>query len=229
MPRAAEPTRKRILDAAYGLFRRQGYSRVTMDEIAASAKLTKRTLYHHFESKDQLLADVLEAQHDLGLQAFRTFGAKLSGSPEAIVAGMFRELAVWADRPRWVGSGFTRLVIELADLPGHPARTIARRHKAQLEGCLADLLAESGVEQAKELARAIWLLSEGAISLILVHGDRGYSAAASHAAQMLVQQYARDQSSDGRSRRRLQRKPVGSVGPRPSTRPSVVKRRGAGL
>jgi AcrR family transcriptional regulator len=190
MPRSSEATRKRIREAAYRLFRRQGYGRVSMDEIAAAAKLTKRTLYHHFESKDQLLDHVLEAQHELALQAFDTFGDKLSGSPEAIVSGMFRELAVWADRPRWAGSGFTRLVIELADLPGHPARRIARRHKAQLEQCLADLLARSGVERANELARAVWLLSEGAISLILVHGDRGYSAAASMAANMLVQQYA---------------------------------------
>jgi AcrR family transcriptional regulator len=186
MRRSAEQTRKRILEGAYKLFRRQGYSRVTMDDIAAVAALTKRTLYHHFTSKDQLLANVLEAQHHLALQAFRTFGDRLSGSAEAIVQGMFQALAVWADRPRWAGSGFTRLVIELADLPGHPARVIARRHKAQLERCLAELLGRSGVSQPAELARAVWLLSEGAISLILVHGDRGYSAAASAAAKTLV-------------------------------------------
>ena len=81
MPRSSDPTRKRILEGAYRLFRRQGYSRVTMDGIAATAGLTKRSLYQHFESKDQLLADVLEAQDDLALQAFRTFGDKLSGSP----------------------------------------------------------------------------------------------------------------------------------------------------
>jgi AcrR family transcriptional regulator len=192
VPRSAEQTRARILEAAYTLFRRQGYSRVTMDDIAAGAKLTKRTLYHHFKSKDQLLADVLEAQHHLALQAFRTFGDKLSGSPETIVQSMFRDLAVWADTPRWAGSGFTRLVIELADLPGHPARSIARRHKAQLEKSLADLLARSGAARPRELARAVWLLSEGAIALILVHGDRGYSAAASEAAIALVRHYLRD-------------------------------------
>jgi AcrR family transcriptional regulator len=191
MRRSAEITRKRIGEAAYKLFRRQGFSRVSMDEIAAAAKLTKRTLYHHFKSKDDLLADVLKTQHDLALQAFRTFGDRLSGSPAAIVEGMFRELAVWADRPRWAGSGFTRLVIELADLPGHPARLIARRHKERLERCLAELLAQSGVERSNELARAVWLLSEGAISLILVHGDRGYSTAASEAAQALVRLYSK--------------------------------------
>lgn len=196
MPRSAVATRNRILDAAYKLFRRQGFNRVSMDEIALVAKLTKRTLYHHFRSKDQLLADVLEAQHELALQAFRTFGDRLSGSPETIVEGMFQELAVWADKPRWAGSGFTRLVIELADLPGHPARVIARRHKAQLESCLAKLLENSGIARSRELARAIWLLSEGAISLILVHGDRGYSSAAAEAAKILVRHHVTKQANE---------------------------------
>ena len=186
MPRSATDTRRRILDAAYRLFRRQGYSRVSMDEIAAATTVTKRTLYYHFKSKDQLLADVLEDQHHLAFAAFRTFGDRLSGSPEEIVDGLFGQLAVWADKPRWAGSGFTRLVIELADLPGHPARRIARQHKAILEAHLAELLSRAGVERPSELAREIWLLSEGAISLILVHGDRTYAAAAAVAAKRLI-------------------------------------------
>ena len=192
MTRSAEQTRARVLEGAYKLFRSQGYNRVTMDDIAKAAKLTKRTLYNHISSKDQLLANVLEAQHHLALQAFRTFGDNLSGSAETIVEAMFRELAVWADKPRWAGSGFTRLVIELADLPGHPARLIARRHKAQLEKCFAELLARSGTERPNELARAVWLLSEGAVSLILVHGDRGYSAAAAEAAVTLVRHHLKE-------------------------------------
>lgn len=186
MPRSSAETRQRILEAAYRLFRRQGYSRVSMDDISAATRVTKRTLYYHFESKDRLLAEVLEAQHRLAIAAFATFGEKLSGSPEDIAAGMFRDLAVWADRPRWSGSGFTRLVIELADLPGHPARLIARRHKALLEVQLAELLAKAGATRPAELAREVWLLSEGAISLMLVHGDRRYAATAAEAARKLV-------------------------------------------
>lgn len=186
MPRSSAETRQRILEAAYRLFRRQGYSRVSMDDISAATRVTKRTLYYHFESKDRLLAEVLEAQHRLAIAAFATFGEKLSGSPEDIVASMFRDLAVWADRPRWSGSGFTRLVIELADLPGHPARLIARRHKALLEVQLAELLAKAGATRPAELAREVWLLSEGAISLMLVHGDRRYAATAAEAARKLV-------------------------------------------
>jgi AcrR family transcriptional regulator len=187
MPRSGAATRARILDRAYAAFRRRGYSRVSMDEIAAAAGVTKRALYHHVRSKDDLLAAVLDAQHALALAAFRTFGEELGGSPEAIVEALFARLAVWADRPRWAGSGFTRLVVELADLPGHPARAVARRHKAALEAELAAVLARSGLPAAEEAAREIWLLSEGAISLMLVHGDRGYAAAASRAARRLVE------------------------------------------
>jgi AcrR family transcriptional regulator len=186
MPRSPDKMQERILDAAYRLFRRQGYSRVSMNEIAAATGVTKRTLYYHFKSKDQLLAAVLEAQHVLALEAFRTFGDRLSGSPEAIIDALFDQLAVWSDKPRWAGSGFTRLVIELADMPGHPARRIARRHKALLETHFAERLARAGIDRPVELAREIWLLSEGAISLILVHGDRTYAASAAEAAKRLL-------------------------------------------
>jgi AcrR family transcriptional regulator len=186
VPRSSEQTRQRILDAAYGLFRRSGYARVSMDEIAAATKVTKRTLYYHFESKDALLATVLEAQHRLALAAFRAFGDELSGRPEAMIDTLFGDLAMWSDKPRWAGSGFTRLVIELADLLGHPARTIARRHKAMLESHFAEMLANAGIERPRETAREVWLLSEGAISLMLVHRDRSYAAAAGRAAKKLI-------------------------------------------
>ena len=54
MARSAEPTRQRILSAAYVLFRQRGYSRVDMDEIAAATAVTKRTLYNHFQSKESI-------------------------------------------------------------------------------------------------------------------------------------------------------------------------------
>jgi AcrR family transcriptional regulator len=206
MPRSSARTREQILDAAYLLFRSRGFTRVSMDEIAAASKLTKRTLYYHFRSKDALLAAMLEAQHELALAAFKTFGERLSGSPDAIIDGLFKELAAWSDRPRFAGSGFTRLVIELADLRGHPARLIARRHKAMLESHLAELLARAGVDEPRERAREVWLLSEGAISLILVHNDRSYAAAAAVAAKRLLQPASKAKVSSKNRRRTAARR-----------------------
>jgi AcrR family transcriptional regulator len=61
-------THQRILDAAYTLFYRNGFARVNVDEIAQAANVTKRTLYDHFRSKDELLAEVLQRQNALALQ-----------------------------------------------------------------------------------------------------------------------------------------------------------------
>ena len=59
MRRSRDETHRRILDAAYGLFWRQGFLRVSMDEIAARAGITKRAMYQHFRSKDDLMAAAL--------------------------------------------------------------------------------------------------------------------------------------------------------------------------
>jgi AcrR family transcriptional regulator len=168
------------------LFRQRGFARVNVDEIAAAAKITKRTLYMHVESKDTLLAEVFAAQHDLAYAAFQTFGRNLSGTPESIVDTFFRDLDLWSAKPKWAGSGFTRLVVELADLPGHPARKVAKRHKALLESHLAEVLAAAGVATSKELARELWLLAEGAMVLVLIHGDRSYARAAAEAGRKLL-------------------------------------------
>jgi AcrR family transcriptional regulator len=186
MPRSANVTRQRILDAAYVEFRRRGYSRVGVDEIAAAAKVTKRTLYYHFESKDSLLAAVLEKQHELAIQTWDAFTSSLANQPRRMVKKMFLDLVQWASRPRWNGSGFSRVAMELADLPGHPARVIAKRHKASIEMRLAELLAKGGIRSPRERAREIWLLTEGAMTCILIHGDTRYAEAAARAALRLM-------------------------------------------
>ena len=68
MPRSRDHTRQRILDAAYGLFWRQGFLRVSMDEIAARAGITKRALYQHFRSKDDLIAAALAHSSELAIR-----------------------------------------------------------------------------------------------------------------------------------------------------------------
>jgi len=50
--------RKRILDEARSLFFRYGFSKVTMDETAAGLGMSKKTLYQHFQSKEDLLQAV---------------------------------------------------------------------------------------------------------------------------------------------------------------------------
>ena len=49
-------TSLRILDAADRLFYGEGIQAVGVDAIAAQARVSKRTLYKHYASKDALMA-----------------------------------------------------------------------------------------------------------------------------------------------------------------------------
>jgi AcrR family transcriptional regulator len=51
--------RRRILDAARGVFFREGFVDANLDEVAAIAEVAKGTLYRHFDSKADLYVAVL--------------------------------------------------------------------------------------------------------------------------------------------------------------------------
>jgi AcrR family transcriptional regulator len=163
---------------------RQGFLRVSMDEIAERAEVTKRTLYQHFPSKDDLLAATLAHSSDLAMARLRKF--PVSKTPNDFIDQLFSQLADWAAKPRWSGGGFTRVVVELADLRGHPARSIARKHKAAVEEWIAGALSSIGVSSPAVRARETMLLMEGAMALMLIHGNRDYARAAAKAAKALI-------------------------------------------
>jgi AcrR family transcriptional regulator len=51
--------RARLVDAAYGLARDGGYAAVTIDAVCARAGVARATVYHHFGSKDHLIAEAI--------------------------------------------------------------------------------------------------------------------------------------------------------------------------
>ena len=186
MPRSPQQTQARIVDAAHVMFWRNGFVRASLDDIAEEAHVTKRTLYQHFRSKDDLMAAVLLQASELSMQRLRRYFDQSYDTPAAFLDALFGDLAHWAAKPRWVGAGFTRVAIELADLPGHPARAVARRHKQTIEASFVAVLDKAGIPAAVERAREIMLLWEGAMTLTLIHADRSYIVAAAIAAKRLV-------------------------------------------
>ena len=51
--------RQAVVDAAIAEFRASGFEATSMDKIAATAGVSKRTVYNHFPSKDELFAQIL--------------------------------------------------------------------------------------------------------------------------------------------------------------------------
>ncbi len=186
MEHAVSSTRERIVDAATKLFYAEGIGRVSVDAVAEKAGLTKRTLYYHFRSKDDLIAAYLEGRDQPSLKQMAGWFEAAVGGPDDKVEAIFTNLARVARHPKWKGCGFMRTAAELAAMPGHPAVKAGSRHKAGFEAWLAGALAGHGVADAEMLAREIVLLVDGAFSIMLVHRDAEYAEAAGRAAATLV-------------------------------------------
>ena len=189
MRRKSSETRQQIIDAAYTLFYQIGFIRTGVDAIADASGITKKTLYQHFRSKDELIEAVLEHQHQMALERTRQWADSITGKPDQMVKTLFDKLAQWASRNEWQGSGFTRAAVEFADQQGHPARKAARRHKKELELYLVEKFTAQNLDNAEQLVREVLLLIEGCQSLTLIHGNLDYVDSARHAALILVQNY----------------------------------------
>src|SRR5208282_2206220 len=57
--------RQEILRTAARLFQQQGYDATSMNDVAAALKLSKGGLYHHFQSKDEILFYIMSHALDI--------------------------------------------------------------------------------------------------------------------------------------------------------------------
>jgi TetR/AcrR family transcriptional regulator, regulator of autoinduction and epiphytic fitness len=55
-----DPRRRRLLDAALGVFARFGFRKTSMDEVARAAGLSRQGLYLHFSTKEELFRATVE-------------------------------------------------------------------------------------------------------------------------------------------------------------------------
>ena len=181
----AGDTRNRIIQAADELFYSGSIRDVSVDRIAERANVTKRTLYYHFRSKDDLVAACLDARDMPTIERYKAWAGKRGPIAER-VEQMFLALSEASRTPDWKGCGFIRTAVELADSPGHPALDVARRHKASFEAWLREDLEDAGYENAADLARMIMVLLDGAIARMLVDRDPAHAAAAGIVARRLL-------------------------------------------
>src|SRR3954463_14624166 len=174
-------TSERIVAAASKLFYSEGIRRVSMDAVAEKAGVTKRTLYYHFKSKDDLVAAYLHGRDQPNLALFAQWFAETEGGLADKTRGIFLNLAKSARHPNWKGCGFLRTTAELAHMPGHPAIKVGAGHKKKFEAWMRAVFEADGIEDGLSLARQIMLLLDGSFAVTLLHRDASYIDAAGEA------------------------------------------------
>ncbi len=80
---ALEP-RQEILRTAARLFQQQGYDATSMNDVAAALKLSKGGLYHHFQSKDEILFNIMSHAMDITEQRVINVVRRVEGAEERL-------------------------------------------------------------------------------------------------------------------------------------------------
>ena len=170
------PPRERILAAASDLFYRHGIRAVGVETIAEAADTNKMTLYRHFSSKDELVAEYLRRLAAESDAVWSELERKQPGDARAQLNSWLEEMAGHIGNPDERGCALANAAIELPE-KDHPARGVIETFKKQQRERLAALCRAAGLDQPELTADELFLLLEGArVSTQSVgHGGPGCS------------------------------------------------------
>ncbi len=189
-----KPTMKeRILETADRLFYLQGIRAVGVDTIAAEIGISKRTLYNHFPSKDELIQAYLARRFVQPRPSDKT--------PAEQILGTFDSLERRFGSRDFRGCPFVNAVAELG-AEDQAVKKIAVAFKESRRIWFRDLLMQLEVDNADDLATQLTLLVDGSIAQDLVRNDPSMARAAKAAARVLLANAGVGVEPDAREKQR---------------------------
>ncbi len=174
--------RRDIIQAATELFRHQGFHATGIDQIVSEAHVTKATLYNHFESKQQLIIDVIWQRSAW----FRTAVEQVMSTGDIddpfCLMNFFDVLNDFINDQDFTGCMFINVSGEYND-PDHPIHRAVTEHKLKLENYLAKVATDAGIKNGRELAISLALIFDGAV----VHAQTTNTTEAANNAKQLAE------------------------------------------
>src|SRR5215831_18924901 len=134
------PPRERILSVAADLFYRRGIRAVGVESIAEAAGTNKMTLYRHFASKDELVAEYLRRLAEKASASWDKLAAQHPGDQR--------------------GCALANAAVELPE-KDHPARRVIEAFKNAQRHRIVELCAAADLAEPELLADELFLLLEG--------------------------------------------------------------------
>ncbi len=187
--------RQLLIETAFRLFYEQGVHAVGINQILKEAGVAKKTLYHHFTSKEELVAAVVTYRDE---KFINWFGGRMAAAEPGIPAleAMFAALHDWFNNrvPQLIdfhGCFFINVCGEFSD-PAHPVHQQCSAHKSRVIALIREQVAQ--LEDIKEgeidsLTQSLALLKEGAIVLAHVQGDKRAAQQAGESSRQLLKSY----------------------------------------
>jgi TetR/AcrR family transcriptional regulator, transcriptional repressor for nem operon len=170
MPRPRGPARDQLLDAAQRLLLERGYEAAALDDVCATAQVTKGGLFYHFESKEQLASAAIERFYgQLVAKGRDAMGAAPANPAQRL--WRYLDAVMTLLRDPLLAGGCLLGSMALQTPQTHPAVAAAAQTalgdwQATLTGLIADAARHRGVSvDAGELADGLLAAIEGGLLL----------------------------------------------------------------
>jgi len=129
-----------ILAAATAVFREQGYEQASMAEIAARAGVVEGTIYKYFESKRDLLMQVMAGWYESMLANYAQHLAGIKGTGDRLRYVIWRHLSFIAGNPG-LCRVFFREIRSGVEYPNSHLHDLNRRYTSYITDILRDGMA----------------------------------------------------------------------------------------
>lgn len=184
--------REHLIDTAIVLFGEHGYHATGIDTILARAGVSKKTLYHHFRSKDELILAALKKYDGLFRNDFMRQVEERAETPRDRLLAVYDVAAAWFEDSAFYGCMYINAMGEYSE-PDTPLRQVCKEFKALMRRFIEDLCIQLGALDPAALAEELALLLEGAIVTAQVSQTRRRAAeVAKLAAATLIAEAMRD-------------------------------------
>ncbi|MCM2130280.1 TetR/AcrR family transcriptional regulator [Larsenimonas rhizosphaerae] len=168
--------REQLIETAFDQFYPYGIHAVGINQILSASGIAKKTLYTHFQSKEQLIVDVVDYWDNRFVEWLATRLA-VADTPLALANGLFDALEDWQQGneqqlPVYRGCFFVNTAGEFSN-PAHQVHQRCAQHKRRVRALLDYYLSDMGIAEAQ---RSTWcdtlcLLKEGVMSNMHVEQD----------------------------------------------------------
>jgi AcrR family transcriptional regulator len=153
-------TKDKITQSALETFYTKGFHATGVEQLSKEANITKRTLYHHFENKDELIKATLDLRDEQFMAKLANYVDKLESKLKP--AGYIDFIAKWVKEPSFNGCYFINASAEYSKSNEEPHK-LAKKHKDELRKYLEGICKNAQIEEYKFIANQLFILGEGLI------------------------------------------------------------------
>ncbi|MEV6063132.1 TetR/AcrR family transcriptional regulator [Nocardia asteroides] len=158
----SEPRNEQLIAAAAQLFSERGFAAVSIEDIGTSVGVRGPALYHHFESKSDLLDEIID-RNNRWIQQYTERALAEGGDPRDSLRLLLRYYVLFArDRTDLVGTA----VSEARNLPAAAAARYRRIHREGIIGwarLLQSVRPELSMPTARVLIHAVTTVVNDAV------------------------------------------------------------------